>query len=259
MKRIQLDKYDKKRLSEYQRRKQLFVHLANTLSLKVLGKREKRAFVREAERAGVTAKAFSVFGAHRLIPAEARQVWGMQSPAPFAWGAVVEIHPWVRQLPALLAGGSLRLPVAPPVAPYRLYKTDRGLLTELLGDGLRVRSWWSKDGVHNFVSSRAPRDALLEDFAATLNEHPLPYRCCAQCPALFVVVARRGKPQQYCSPRCANQASEARRDPDKRRADQRELMRDRRASGKEPKRLQTKARIPVVKSRGTCQGRREKS
>jgi hypothetical protein len=98
-------------------------------------------------------------------------------------------------------------------------------------------------------------ELVVELWRLLRQDAPLPLRRCPECKTIFVVFCKRGAPKKYCTPRCTNRATEARRDSDKRREYQCQLMRDRRANGKEPKRSKKKARARAVKSRGTSQGK----
>jgi hypothetical protein len=82
-------------------------------------------------------------------------------------------------------------------------------------------------------------EMVVELYRLVRRGGAFPLRQCAHCKTKIFVRVRR---QQYCSVACRNQANDARRDPVERREYQRQLMRDRRAAGKEPKRSQKKAR-----------------
>lgn len=205
-------------------RAELFAKLASYPSLDSVTKRERQQFLGLVRKTG-----FSFAGARAP-----RRPEGDES----RWTVLRYVHAIVRPFLTRLLDGQ---PV--PLQSLAARERTSASLTPYGRVLFHTGEEWHQE------------EMVVELWRLVREGEAFPLRRCAHCKTkIFVKVGR----QEYCSASCRNKANDARRNPDERRLYQRQLMRDRRAHGKEPKWPQKKVRPPVVKTRGTSQGNPEK-
>jgi hypothetical protein len=194
---------------------QLFARLATIPSLEALSKKEKHTLVKEAERAGMTTKAFTHFRVTPPVSAEATQAWGIDAAPSLAWEAIWIIHPWAKRISDLLDEKTIELP-SPYVPDQRRYRFMPSFGALELPYALNISKF-----------SLRMEDVLLKEFIERLEEYPFPYRRCPEpeCKAVFVFSDPRRK---YCSPACQKRSNAYDRRKDSRREYMRKYMADRR-------------------------------